>query len=321
MASLPNWPVIVSGNSGANVSALQCLLNYRNNNTALTVDGSFGTNTYNAVVAYQKANSLTPDGQAGSGTLSKLTASLNVKNPTTNMAARAAQYLLNKFGAGLTIDGAFGTASETAAKSFQSQMRISSTGIINPNTWQYLFGYSSYPGGGTTVNGWLNLYSSPSLSGGRTVNMPSGIVASKWAMTEGDPYNGKINPYAGTATVIKGSYGELKDGAGRYWVAVGPNVMNPNHLGTQAITAEEMKYQSKIDIVLKNSSGTVYYVYAAVGDCKAHTYPTGIIQTGNAFPNGTDPHPGNADGSVVEFMGTQSIAGLSNYQIVKIIVH
>lgn len=78
--------------------------------------------------------------------------------------------------------------------------------------------------------------------------------------------------------------------------------MNPNHLGTQAITAEEMKYQSKIDIVLKNSSGTVYYVYAAVGDCKAHTYPTGIIQTGNAFPNGTDPQPENADGSVVEFM-------------------
>lgn len=319
MASLPNWPVIKTGNSGANVSALQCLLNYRNK-TTLTVDGSFGTNTYNAVVAYQKANSLSPDGIAGSGTLSKLIAGLNVQNPTSNMAARAAQYLLNKFGAGLTIDGAFGSGSQTAAKNFQSKMGISSTGVINASTWQYLFGYNSYPDGGGTVNGWLKLYSSASSSGGRTVNMPSEIVPSKWAMIEGDPYNGKINPYAGSATVIKGSSGELVDGSGRYWVAVGPNVMNPNHSKSKAITAEEMKYQSKIDIVLKNASGT-YYVYAAVGDCKAHTYPTGIIQTGNAFPNGTDPHPGNADGSVVEFMGTQSISGLRNYDIVKIIVY
>jgi len=320
MASLPNWPVIVTGNSGANVSALQCLLNYRNNKT-LTVDGSFGTNTYNALVAYQKANNLSADGKAGSGTLSKLIAGLNIQNPTTSMAARAAQYLLNKFGAGLTIDGAFGSGSQTAAKNFQSKMGISSTGVINANTWQYLFGYNSYPDGGGTVSGWLKLHSSASSSGGRTVNMPSEIVASKWAMTEGDPYKGKINPYAGNATVIKGSSGELVDGNGRYWVAVGPNVMNPNHSKSKAITAEEMKYQSKIDIVLKNASGTIYYVYAAVGDCKAHTYPTGIIQTGNAFPNGTDPHPGNADGSVVEFMGTQSISGLRNYDIVKIIVY
>lgn len=41
MASIPSWPNLSQGNTGKNVSALQCLLNYRNNNTALAVDGSY----------------------------------------------------------------------------------------------------------------------------------------------------------------------------------------------------------------------------------------------------------------------------------------
>lgn len=172
-----------------------------------------------------------------------------------------------------------------------------------------------------TVNGWRTLQRSQTVSGGRTVNMPSGMNRSTWYSFEGDVYNGKINPYAGTATVIKGSKGELKDGNGRYWVAVGPNVMNPSHLPSQGITTEEMKYQSRIDVVLQNAAGTQYYVPAVVGDCKAHTYPTGIVQTGYAFPNGTDPHPENADGSVIEFMGAYLPSGLSDYSIIKIIIY
>ena len=55
MASIPSWPNLAKGNTGTNIKALQCLLNYRNNNTALAVDGSFGPSVYNAVVAFQKS--------------------------------------------------------------------------------------------------------------------------------------------------------------------------------------------------------------------------------------------------------------------------
>lgn len=69
MAATPSWPILVQKDSGRNVSALQCLLNYRNNNTALTVDGSFGPLVYNAVTQFQRKCGITSDGQAGMSTL------------------------------------------------------------------------------------------------------------------------------------------------------------------------------------------------------------------------------------------------------------
>lgn len=144
MAAIPSWPNLAQGNTGKNVSALQCLLNFRNNNTALTVDGSFGPAVYNTVVAYQRSKGLTANGVAGAATLSKLVST--VQRGTVNNAARAAQHLLSKFES-LSIDGSFGPGSVTAAQSFQSKMGIDVDGSVGPTTWQYLFGYNAYPGG------------------------------------------------------------------------------------------------------------------------------------------------------------------------------
>ena len=144
MPPIPNWPTIGPRNSGYNVCALQCLLNFRNKNAALKTDGIFGPLTRNAVIAYQKGNNLVQDGLAGPATLAKLVAGVIVRNPTANMAARAAQYLLNKFGATLVIDGIFGPKSEAAAKNFQNGMDIAKDGIIGPISWRYLLGYESY---------------------------------------------------------------------------------------------------------------------------------------------------------------------------------
>ena len=108
---------------------------------------------------------------------------------------------------------------------------------------------------------------------------------------------------------------------GRDWVAVGPNVMNPNHQGTDACTASEMKYGTSIDIVLVDTTGQEYYVPCVVGDCKAHTYPNGIYQTGDAFPNGINSHPQNKDYSIIEFCGKVSLEGLEQYKIKEIIVY
>lgn len=145
MAKSPTYPTLTSTYiSYQNISALQCLLNYRNNNSALKITGSYDQATINAVIAYQAANSLGADGLAGVGTLSKLTQGLIVKNGTVNYAARAAQYLLNKFES-ISVDGAFGEKSVTATKYFQSKMRITSDGIIGTTSWLYLFGYYFYP--------------------------------------------------------------------------------------------------------------------------------------------------------------------------------
>jgi len=133
-----------SGSSGKNVSALQCLLNDRNNNRALIVDGSFGPATYSAVAAFQKISGLTPDGIAGQNTLSKLVANLTVKNGAVSSAAKAAQYLLSKFET-ITIDGSFGPGSASAAKISQQKLGIAADGIIGVTSWQYLFGYAAYP--------------------------------------------------------------------------------------------------------------------------------------------------------------------------------
>ena len=84
MAAVPPWPILQQGSAGTNVRALQCLLNYRNNNTALTDDGGFGPITRNAVITYQSSNGLSPDGMAGQNTLSSLIAT--VQNGTINSA-------------------------------------------------------------------------------------------------------------------------------------------------------------------------------------------------------------------------------------------
>ncbi len=140
MAATPAWPVLQTGSSGKNVSALQCLLTFQG--YSLTIDGSFGSGTQTAVINFQRSKSLSPDGVAGPNTLSALI--VTVRNGTNNYAARAAQYLLSKFES-ITVDGAFGSNSTSVTITFQQKMGISSDGVVGPTTWQYLFGYNAYP--------------------------------------------------------------------------------------------------------------------------------------------------------------------------------
>lgn len=70
-----------------------------------------------------------------------------VQQGARNEAVRGAQHLLSKFET-LDIDGSFGPGCLTAVKNFRSKMAISVDGSVGPTTWQYLFGYNAYPGGG-----------------------------------------------------------------------------------------------------------------------------------------------------------------------------
>lgn len=147
MAQKPNWPIIKQGfKSPDNIRALQCLLNFRTQNNALSITGTYNTATSNAVKEFQRANNLTPDGTVGESTFNKLISNLTLpvenNNRYTN-ANKAAQYLLKKFTT-ITANGVYSEATKQAVKSFKTLMGIRGDGI-DATTWQYLFGYYFYP--------------------------------------------------------------------------------------------------------------------------------------------------------------------------------
>jgi hypothetical protein len=133
-----------------------------------------------------------------------------------------------------------------------------------------------------------------------------------------------------------GAYGEVIDANGRYWVAVGPNVMNPRREVNSRITIEEMKYGTSIDIKLVDDrTGQIVYVYARVGDVKAHTgsgelkmnngsYSVngeGIYQTGISAPD-NEYLAKNADASIIEFLGSGSVNdNMTHYRVLELIVY
>lgn len=135
---------------------------------------------------------------------------------------------------------------------------------------------------------------------------------------------------------IKASNNGYMDEEGRYWVAVWPNVMNPNYSNTREATDEDMQYGTKIDIhVVGQHDGIDYYIPAVIGDVKNHTYPDGLYQTG--FRMVTKKfEDGKNDGSTVEFLGYKilnkfgvydpkgedsSINITNNYKLIEIIVY
>jgi hypothetical protein len=173
----------------------------------------------------------------------------------------------------------------------------------------------------TAANSWLDLHSKPTYGeGGRIVNIPADATPKRWAMKEdqaGIPKTLRDQGYVANS----GRDGAVLDANGRYWVAVGPNVMNRDHQSNEKITYGEMRYGTELDIKLAGENGKTYYVYATVCDVKAHTWPNGIYQTGRPFPNGEPFASAHVDGSIVEFRGKTDLKNLTDYEIIEIIVY
>ncbi len=138
------WPIVRTGNTGANVSAVQHLLTSRGHTT--TADGAFGSGTETNVRNFQSSQGLTADGIVGSNTWTALIST--VQSGSTGSAVRAAQVLLNKYGYGLAVDGQFGSGTASATRSFQSREGLTSDGVVGPTTWRYLAGASAGSGTG-----------------------------------------------------------------------------------------------------------------------------------------------------------------------------
>ncbi|MEV6105048.1 peptidoglycan-binding protein [Streptomyces sp. NPDC051940] len=135
-AGTVSWPTIARGATGPDVYTVQHLVTYHGFTT--TADGIFGANTEARVSEFQTSRGLSPTGSVGPATWPVLV--VTVRRGDVNAAVRGAQWQLNKHGYGLTVDGNFGTLTETAVKGFQSANGLTADGVVGSTTWRYLTG-------------------------------------------------------------------------------------------------------------------------------------------------------------------------------------
>ncbi|WP_327164048.1 peptidoglycan-binding protein [Streptomyces zaomyceticus] len=145
-ASAADWPLVRKGDSGVQVTTVQHLLTAHGRATG--ADGVFGAGTEAKVKEFQSASGLTPvDGVVGADTWSKLV--VTVRKGDGGSAVKAVQTQLNRYGAGLAVDGAFGDGTDGKVRSFQTSRSLDADGVVGPDTWRALVtGTSGGSGGG-----------------------------------------------------------------------------------------------------------------------------------------------------------------------------
>lgn len=136
------FPTQSSGNRGADVKAIQYLLQHHGQSAA--ADGVFGTTTVAAAKAFQTAKGLGADGIVGPQTWTALVPTIRLGD--TGPAVRALQTELNaKRRLSLPVDGVFSTAVRDALTAFQTHAGIGADGIAGPITWRNLAWHYDYP--------------------------------------------------------------------------------------------------------------------------------------------------------------------------------
>jgi len=157
-ASSSTTPVLRVGSTGTAVVDLQnqlIKLGYLSD----VADGKFGTKTRAAVIAFQKANNLSPDGVAGAKTMAKLNSSdaednkvpyVTLRMGSTHEAVKDLQnrlialgYLKGK------ADGIFGTKTSLALIAFQKANNLSPDGVMGRLTTKALNKTDAVSAGGT----------------------------------------------------------------------------------------------------------------------------------------------------------------------------
>lgn len=114
--------LLKKGSSGSDVTYLQYALKIKCCAPG-TIDGQFGTGTYNAVIKYQNSKGLSADGLVGDTTWNALKADIKV-----------IQAALNNKGYSLSIDGIAGSSTYNAVISFQKAHGLTTDGMVGPAT-------------------------------------------------------------------------------------------------------------------------------------------------------------------------------------------
>lgn len=138
--NLSNYPLLRLGDKGNFVFLLQFILNQYGNN--LTIDGIWGSKTQDAVLRFQKENSLTQDGLVGKNTWKTLLTLSPYPLLKINYRGAYVKFLQQLLESNLypvgDIDGIFGNKTLTAVKNFQKNNNLVVDGIVGNNTWNAL---------------------------------------------------------------------------------------------------------------------------------------------------------------------------------------
>jgi DNA-binding MltR family transcriptional regulator len=146
-----------------------------------------------------------------------------------------------------------------------------------------------------------------------------------------------LNPRNNWSIIGGGVYpeGVNIDSEGRYCVAVGPAILDPNYPDDGNLWKDEFDMPVPIDVYLKEKdTEEVVVIHCVVTDIKAHTFndcselsfeglKNGIIQTGIPYPKTLSYHnyePNHIDGSVIEFCGHEVDFVPDDYEIEGIII-
>ncbi len=157
--------ILQSGDTGNNVSSLQYYLavigRFYDNVPEISMTGVFDEQTVRAVTAFQTAFGLTPDGIVGRQTWNDIYRAyrgiVNDQNllndgaviyPGTTLRVgssgeyvRLLQEYLNVLAAtypsipSVTVDGVFGAGTERAVRAAQTELSLTSNGVVGPVTW------------------------------------------------------------------------------------------------------------------------------------------------------------------------------------------
>lgn len=132
------YPTIRKGSRSNAVRLLQYLL--IQNSFNVQTDSIFGNETENAVLTFQRNNSLNPDGIVGRNTWTTLLnldpagEMIRIGDKGSNVTYLQRKLLSKLYPAGFA-DGIFGAQTERAVRAFQTENGLNSDGIVGPQTW------------------------------------------------------------------------------------------------------------------------------------------------------------------------------------------
>ena len=134
-AASSGWPIVRRGDRGAEVRAVQRLLDAHGRR--LAVDGIDGPGTTGAVRTFQSARDLATDGVVGPRTWDGLVVTVSRGSRGDAVLAAQRRLRLNDEDAG-RLDGVFGPRTARAVRSFQRHEGLHVDGIAGPRTWRSL---------------------------------------------------------------------------------------------------------------------------------------------------------------------------------------
>jgi|GEM_PF-4315150 peptidoglycan hydrolase-like protein with peptidoglycan-binding domain len=186
------------GSKGTAVTQLQNYLTSLGYNT-YGIDGNFGQNTKNAVVAFQKAHGLQQDGVVGSQTESAIATALSNNSSPTNSNSnilkigmsgtdvQKLQSILTAIGYNTGgIDGQFGQNTKNAVLAFQQNHGLQQDGVVGNQTITILLGSVRTTSGENLFEGLFNPKDLNNMSLKDILNK----IPDNWDVK--GPYNGHI---------------------------------------------------------------------------------------------------------------------------------